>query len=630
MAKTPKNLALNEEQFNVWMERIQRSRRSREDEELRWEKLREFYKGNYYTEADSTDRVSGFWTLVAIRQMMSALYHQDVMMNFTGRTASGVKVAQIMETVASYERKLIGAAPQEKDALKNALLYNTGVLKFAFNTEFGMEPAFSDSKSKRSAAFKNMSGSDGIDAAHEDIVVKQGGWTEHNPNILFGHPWIKSVHPRNFFVDPDALSYDEARWVAERFYRPWIEAVNDERWDDEARKNLDATGHSPWVEDETGNANWMDSPVGQDTAMVEFFEIYDKTTQRIIVVSQGSPKPLEVKDYPFFGKDGPYEILQFLPRDDSFWAISYADTFSDQVLAMNKLRTQMMDHFQKWGSLKLAIKNGAMDLKDAEKWINAHNAVAVVNTQTNLEDVFSVAPQIDISGDAWRLTDLIKSDFEQISGISEQALGSGAGVQTATEANIIAQQSGLRISDMRDQVDQMLRGSTRKIVALLRQFWTSEQIVPIVGPDGQTWDVVVDKNTVAGEYDVDIESGSTERVDRNARMRQTIELLQTLGPMQQLLIAQGHAINFPELLKTMLRNTDVVKNPDRIIFALQPQQAVAGPQLAAGGQVAGGQPSATGVVQTQSPQPAPVNALDQLTTTTDAFATGRQLSEAQG
>lgn len=616
----PAALRLDRKQIEEWRARIRRSLDSREDKERRWLAVLEMYLGRYNESFQDTNRVTGMWHHVAVRQTASNIYFQDPRMNFVGHTVKGMQVARIMERVAAYERKLIGAEKQERDCLDNGLIFGTGVLKFAWNAQFGIDAPFADNRAMKAAG--EMLGMGENSVVDGELSLDHGALTEHNTSILSGHPWIKSIPPWDFFVDPEALTYEEARWVAHRFRRPWVDVVRDKRWDAEARKEVEPSGNSQWFDSNVLEGDWLDNPDAVDSSLVTCFEIYDKKTQTIIVLAEGSEKPLDVRPYPYFGKDGPYEVFQLLPDPESFWGIPFADTFTPQVQAMNLLRTQMMDHIQRAAWQKGLYRRGEIKEEDMEKLVNARSDEYVgVDTNEPIQNYIEIFPYLPIAADVWKLTELFRNDFQEISGVSENALGSGRGVQTATEANIVAQQSGLRSGDMRFKVDQMLRGSTRKIMALLRQFWTGQQVIPIVGENGQLWDVVVrDTNTVInpqtqepvhGEYDVDIEPGSTERVDRNVRLRQGIELFREALNAQPFLQQQGKMLDLGELFKNILRDSDLVKNPDRILINVQqpPVAPGADPRLS------------------QSPAPASVTNLGQIQQARPSFESGRQASE---
>lgn len=623
--RTPKELRLDEDQMGIWWSRLGRAYRSRKDYKERWDVLQDYYAGNYFNEPSVEDRVSSMQHFAQVRQMASNLYFQDPTMNFTGRTEQGIKDAQVSQALYRLERKVIGAEKQERLMVDDALKYGTGILKHAWNTQYGVEPAFADQKKrngKRTALALDSS------AAHEDLALPLGPWTEHNTAITFGHPWVKRVRPVDFLVDSDALNYEEARWVAERFQRPWADAIRDERWDSEARKELEKvgpTGFSPHFfgdEEHLLGDDWRNNREVVDSSLSTFYEIWDKTTQRILVISGTVPIPMEVKPYPFLGKEGPYEILQFFPVDNSFWAIPYMDTFTPEVLAMNKILDRNFDHNQRYGRARGVYDMAAITAETMQRLADSKQGEYIGANLTSgktINDVITDLEQPQITGDSWRIFEVEKALMREISGISENDLGSGKGIQTATEASIIQQQTGLRKGDMRFRVDAALSGSVRKTMSLIKQFWDGEQAVPVVGIDGQQWNAQVTQQILNGDYDVDIEPGSTERVDRQARFKQLIEMFREGVAAQQFLNAQGLQINLGELFKLVLVEADVIKNPDRIVTQLQQPAVPEQPGVPSPAQLIGQQPGLS-----------TVNAQDRIPQATDAFLSGRQLSEAQG
>ena len=88
-------------------------------------------------------------------------------------------------------------------------------------------------------------------------------------------------------------------------------------------------------------------------------------------------------------------------------------------------------------------------------------------------------------------------------------------------------------------------------------------------------------------------------------------------------------MNAPELVKSYLRNTDVFRNPDRVLQPMQPQPQ---PQIDPNT----GQPIQDPNQQMQrgsagaSPSPASVNGMGSMPMDTAAGATGRAMSEAFG
>ena len=621
----PTEIEVTKEQLDVWKHRLARAVKAREPQMLSWRKIRQYYKGKYFAGHEERDRVAANWMLAVVRQMGATLYYQNPTMYFTPRSVLGEIAAPIMEGITRYERQVIDAELQERRCLNQALLYSESYLKHGYNFEFGMDPAWADPKMTKNR-MEQLYG-----AGNSEFDMPQGMLTEYNTGVRSDHTWTRAIPPWNMLVDSEAVTYEEARWVAHRFYRPWVECVRDERYNLKARKELQPTGRSEFFDDEwvvDRNHDNYNSPYN-DAAMVSLYEIFDRTTMTVITASFTTDEPLMAVRFPFFGKHGPYERLQFYEADDEFWGINYADSFSNQIEILNKLRTQMMNHLQKWGVTRGAYATGALSKEDAKRFFDGRDAIYALNVSgtDDINKIVTMFPHVPIDADAWRLQDLAKSDLYTISGLPELNVeGQQSQSTTATATSYIQQHSSIRTADMRFPLDRFLRNSTRKLVGLLRQFWPASRVVPIVGDDGRIWDTLtVTRDIVQAEYEVDIEPGSTERIDRNIRIRQTIDSIRELAPIDPLLKQMGWQLNWPEIVKVYLKNTEIFRNPEKALIPLPPPQAqpMGGqPTPEQGGQM-GGQANVV-------PFPGAVNNMGQMPQETEAGAQGRMMSEMMG
>ncbi len=632
-------MSLTAQQVEIWGSRIRRAFSARRDDKKKWDRIREYYKGNYFPALAQTHRVATNWIFAAVRQMMTALYYRDPAMFFTPESELGDIAAPIMEGVIRYERKITDSVVHERRALIDALKYGHGVVKHGYSFQYGPDPAFAlDLKGDAKVDLEGVS----LSQADESAGLPLGGWTEHNAGVKFGHTWKRVISPYDFLIDPEAVWPEEARWMCERFRRPILECIRDERYASVARAELQATGVHKLDGNEHEESHLEQLDPGQHSEMVTLYEIWDKETQRILVVSAGCTAPLLEIDYPYtYMPDGPYEILQFFPRDDSFFGIAYADTFATQVEVMNKLRTQMMDHLQRMAGIRGVYRSGAMSREDATRLVESNNALVEMQNMVDddIKKVVDIFPYIPIAADCWKLAELYMKDFQQISGISDISLGRGRGTKTATEISSMDRHNELRGEDMRATVDRFLRNSTRKQVQLLRQYWPPERVTPIVGPDGRLWNMLqVTGDMVRAEYDVDIEPGSTERVDKRVRIRQTIDAIRELVPLIPYMQAQGWDLDMPELVKNYLQNTDVYSNPEKVVkpytnqlqgfieylqslgYNIDPQAIQAFLQNSQGGATSG---------SSVNKAPETVTNIGQMPTEGAPFQSGRALSEAQ-
>lgn len=617
------------DEVNVWKNRIVRAYKSRRDIEKRWDLTYNRYNGRYFDQFEAKDRYCVSWDLAIVRQMASSLAFQDPEMNFRPLTLAGEQAAPIGEQIVKLERRIMDAQTEEKDALITCLLYGTAIIKSGYNAEYSVQDPVAKGKVKRD---QYSTGSSIEDGYTDDAVIPQPYETEHDQRINKGHAWQKNVMPWDFLIDPECTCYEDARWAAHRFVRPWVAVQRDSRYDPQVRKDIGPSGRATTFDNNalwSQQLDWRDSAEAVDSSLVSLYEIEDKVNKRILVISDQCDKPLMVMPTPFIMREGIYTILRFLKDDRSFWGIPYTDTFAIQVETLNKLRSQAMDHLQKWGCTRAAYREGSgVTQEQMESWVrDGIDSVVCLESGEPIDDLVKIFPQIAIAGDVWRLMEIYQDDLNKVSGVDELAMG-GSSNRTATADSIQSQQSGLRTSDMRWRYEEFLRTLCRKTFAIVRQFWDNNRVVPLVGPDGQLWNEVrVPRETLFAEFDVDIEANSTERVDSAVRKRQIIEAMQTLQPFVPFLNAQGWDLNWPYMIRNYLKLTEFSRNPDRALIQLPPPQ----PQPAQGQNVVpfpgqqGGQPPES---MMQSPQQ--VNGMGQMQQQGMPFQMQRMNSEANG
>src|SRR5690606_31963383 len=98
-----------------------------------------------------------------------------------------------------------------------------------------------------------------------------------------------------------------------------------------------------------------------------------------------------------------------------------------------------------------------------------------------------------------------------------------------------------------------------------------------------------------------------------------------LTPMAQWLQMQGFGINWAELVKILLKNTEIIRNPDRILYQLQPTPSPQGGAVNPAAAVSG-----PAFFQNQAGAPLNLTMQGQAPWESDAGVSGRTQSEAFG
>jgi hypothetical protein len=176
-----------------------------------------------------------------------------------------------------------------------------------------------------------------------------------------------------------------------------------------------------------------------------------------------------------------------------------------------------------------------------------------------------------------------------VSGISDYQRGQSPETrQTATEAAIISDSVNARSADKLAKVELFMADVARRIVQLEQQFQSQTQVARVVGPDQAIYWVPYDREEIQGEYDFEVEAGSTQPMNETVRRQTATALMQAMAPFL------GTVVDPAAMAQHVLKIGFGIQNPGKFMM-MQPlyeqQQA----------QEQGGQPAPGGVGGPQGP-----------------------------
>jgi hypothetical protein len=171
----------------------------------------------------------------------------------------------------------------------------------------------------------------------------------------------------------------------------------------------------------------------------------------------------------------------------------------------------------------------------------------------------------------YQMSASIEADIDRVSGVSEYQRGSiPETTHTAREASIIAEAGNARVSEKLIQIENCIAACASNLIMLAQQYLTGEQTVRIVGTENAPVWLTFDKDYIAGEFDFNVEAGST--APRNEAFRRDMAL-QIVSAMQP--FAQAGLVNLNKLAEYVLSTGFGVKNAGAF---LQEAPAPQGPE----------------------------------------------------
>jgi hypothetical protein len=298
-----------------------------------------------------------------------------------------------------------------------------------------------------------------------------------------------------------------------------------------------------------------------DLNYTSVWEIYDKKTRNVICVSEGYDKFLKKPSkWPDYQKEFPLDMLAFNFSPDEPFPIPDIKMIEPQIIEEIKLTAMAINHVKRWSRMVL-IKKGAIDPSEQDKMEKGVDGsfIEVAGDPNTSHAVLQYGP---LPPDVYAIINRIQEIRTRISGITVTDQGGKAvtGTRSLGELELMQKGSGLRTDKKRDRYERHLESIARKLIAIRQSNFDLDQIVKITGEPPQeiiqafkdkydpiTKSIKFTKEDIQGEYDVEVQAGSTIAIDKSARMailnqvlQQSIQLAQLPGlpPFVQVVISE--------------------------------------------------------------------------------------------
>jgi|TARA_R110000823_G_scaffold288773_2_gene407180 hypothetical protein len=586
------------ELLNDYVERIDRSRRWREQEGLdaTWWRLNDLYRGRHWprTTAAQRDLIAvnlSFSTVNVIAPSVSVNHPKIVVAANDPENSS--KAASVEAVVNHLWRHHDFQTPFRR-AVKDFLIFGHGWLKVGWKF---VEQEMSLSDVQRQDLLDQAINE--VDMFAAEAPAFAGGLPTDEEvaanvpqtamMVVEDQPFVERVSPFDVFVDPEATCMDDVSWIAQKIVRPLAEAQEDKRYRPSVRKQLTADGgvNPMYASQYLDNKEYL-----FDEERVTIWEYYDIKANTLSVWAETSDEFLINPIAMPYAYGQPFVMLRNYDVPDFFYPIGDLEAIESLQLELDKTRSQLMNDRKRYARKYLFHERSfGPEGREALESDEDGRMVPVVDENKPLSDVVIPMPQVPISPEIYAYSDIIETDINTVSGISEYARGAMPEIRrTATEASIIADAQNARASDKLAIIESAIARIGRRVIQLLQQFMTGAATARI--PEaGEEAFVGYSREDIVGEYHYSVEAGSTQPLNDTIRKQQAVSLLNAMGPLV------GTVIDPQALAVHVLKTGFDIKDPERFLM-----QAQAGPQTGppSGAPVA---PSDAGQVPTRPAAP---------------------------
>ena len=495
----------------LWINNIERRKKALEDATAagHWERLVKEHQGDFSEILGNGSKVLPLNLIYGyVRTEIPSLYVQDPHLEFTPKQETTIGAAKLKEMAVNdiWHRKKFKR--EIKKLIQDGKIVGHGWLKIGYKADIGLIE-----ESAENLEF----------VTNEDYFLYRINWR----HVLFND---ESIDP----------PYD-SNWIAHKFFIPLDKAKNEQNYDSIKRQKLVG------VQLSGGDVAKGSTSASSATLYAELYEVWDKTNQKVLIVSpqQGV---LQEREWPYTKMSGfPFLFLNLSFVNDAPYGISDVGMGEPYVLQKMKLRMAFLEHVKR-GNRQLLTEEGVFSPEAKEAYKAGEDSALV-----EVKDVSKVGkmPYAEFAPDVYGLENRMDDDLAQIWGQSSSARSGQARTQTRTKFELERQNVGMieRRSEQVALVQDIVEEAAEKFSCLLEQFATEPFYVRITGfapeevaallvnrPSAQQPGAVTSSygftftgEDIKGPVDVKVKEGTAIPLDRTSKI-QLLERLAELAP----------------------------------------------------------------------------------------------------
>ena len=563
------------EQYATAKKRLESSARWREEMgyDSLWQRMTDLYRGRQWPQTTATNEdlivVNLAFSTVNVIAPSVSVNHPKIVVSATQE--EDTDRAAFVEAVVNYLWRHHDFRKPFRRAVKDFLITGHAWMKVGWKF-VEQERTLSDSEREEMLDDAILEADafavENIDMAgdlptDEEIIVNI---PETTMMVVEDQPFIERVSPFDIYIDPEATCVEDANWICQRIVRPLEEAKKDKRYKASVRKRLQADGILyPMFQNRQIQEQEQYLADEDRVAIYEYYDIADNTMS---VFSQASEEFL-VDPMPMpYAYGQPFVMLRNYDIPDFFYPMGDLESIESLQLELDKTRTQLINARKRYARKYLYHERSfGPEGREALESDQDGRLVPVVDENKPLQEVVVPMPQTPLSPEIYNTSAIIEQDINTVSGVSEYARGSMPEIRrTATEASIIADAGNARAADKLAIIEISIGQLARRVIQLMQQFMTGEQMARIAGKGGQDMFFTYSRDDIIGEFDFTVEGGSTQPINDTIRKQQAVSLLNAMAPLV------GTVIDPVALAKHVLTMGFDVKDPEKFIIQQQTPQ----------------------------------------------------------
>ena len=563
------------EQYATAKKRLESSARWREEMgyDSLWQRMTDLYRGRQWPQTTATNEdlivVNLAFSTVNVIAPSVSVNHPKIVVSATQE--EDTDRAAFVEAVVNYLWRHHDFRKPFRRAVKDFLITGHAWMKVGWKfveqertlSDTEREEMLDDAILEADAFAMENAAMAGDLPTDEEITVNI---PETTMMVVEDQPFIERVSPFDIYIDPEATCMEDAQWICQRIVRPLEEAKKDKRYKQAARRRLTADGILYPMFQNRERQEQEEFLSEEDR--VAIYEYYDIASNTMSVFSQSGEEFL-VDPIPMpYAYGQPFVMLRNYDVPDFFYPMGDLESIESLQLELDKTRTQLINARKRYARKYLYHERSfGPEGREALESDQDGRLVPVVDENKPLQEVVVPMPQTPLSPEIYNTSAIIEQDINTVSGVSEYARGSMPEIRrTATEASIIADAGNARAADKLAIIEISIGQLARRVIQLMQQFMTGEQMARIAGKGGEDMFFTYSRDDIIGEFDFTVEGGSTQPINDTIRKTQAVSLMNAMAPLV------GTVIDPVALAKHVLSMGFDVKDPEKFIIQQQTPQ----------------------------------------------------------
>ena len=453
--------------------------------------------------------------------------------------------ARLAETALNYVWREIDGNRTARRVVLDTILFGIGIAKVGYDASgsFYTEEDY-DTGPEKTAQDGEGSLSKAQQRSLRSLMGRELLSFEEGPE---DNPTVTRVSPWDILVPSGYTDIHQCPWVCERMVVRLDDLKNDDRFTIPEGLEADAwlsesipaslTGESP-----NNSTNIPETPP-------EYVIIYEvrywgrssEGMRRYVMWLLKNPATGDAKDAvirhiedPLEMKGYPYETLRFVEVPNDFYSTKVSDLASIKGIAdrLNDEWAYILRHHRLSSRRKFVTAPGALESGQLAALLESEEDMDVAELPASvarIQDAIMLLPEAPPPSTTPMVLSGLSKLMYEISGIDTfQRGGASRKGTTATEVAIASAATRGRVGMRLEATERFVSNISRKMLAIIRQYWDEVRYMRIDGENGEDEFVSFTASDIQGYYDVVIQAGSTIPTDPAEEQRAFMGLLQTI------------------------------------------------------------------------------------------------------